>query len=355
MKIVVLSDIHIAKIWDTIDELVPKKEKFLNPNHYFRKLVGRLSSLDTLVINGDLVDYYGGSYFFRKRKSNWEIFFGILKKFKGASLLNLGNHDYRKSAYNFNIYGLEHVNLSSMVRKAYAKKIGYNQFRFLKEFDSVRVDLEKFQPIPRQFSSLPKKKILGCQKILLLNTGPDAFTRSSNLLRISDFPLMFSETPALAGLSQEEIVFLEKELFRKDAYEILIFLHGAPFFAKNKIENLTLSDKSEKKYFQWLKNNKLAFGIFFQNNWRFMQAILSSEKNIVVTTSHTHIARQYVVDKKTKVLREVSLKKINLLRENSRYIKFISTLPFGAIEEPRKIGYLTISKKNIQYKVMKDF
>ena len=83
--------------------------------------------------------------------------------------------------------------------------------------------------------------------------------------------------------------------------------------------------------------------------------LLKSKRNIVVITSHAHMANQYIIDKSTKTLCQSSLQEINKLRKNSRYIKFISTLPLGALIPSREIGYLTITESQIKYDIVKKF
>ena len=82
---------------------------------------------------------------------------------------------------------------------------------------------------------------------------------------------------------------------------------------------------------------------------------MNSNKNIIVITSHTHLSKQYILDKKLRILRDSSIDEVNSLRDNSNFIKFISTLPLGAIKPPKRIGYLEITDKKITYKVVKEF
>ena len=81
-SLIVLSDIHIAKKWDELEKVFPEKTNYLNPNKYLREVIASLKIEDTLVFNGDLVDYYYCEYS-SQNKSNWSIFFSIIKDFKG--------------------------------------------------------------------------------------------------------------------------------------------------------------------------------------------------------------------------------------------------------------------------------
>ena len=261
-------------------------------------------------------------------------------------------HDYRKSPYNFSIYGLNHVNIDKLTRKKYAKRIGFNKFRFFRELDSIRVNLRKFNPLPKRVSNAPKHFTTPTSKVLLLNTGPDALTKFNQIINPFNWPFILSQHPSSLGLHDKEIRLLENILLENGNKEIIIFLHCPPFFSKNIISSIKLSATN---YPILLIKNGLTYATFPKNNWKFIDTILKSNKNITVITSHSHIPKQYIIDKKTKVLKESSIDEINDLRKQHRYIKFISTLPLGAIRPPDKIGYLKIGDNIISYQVLKEF
>jgi hypothetical protein len=353
MKINVISDLHFAKVWDDFDKVIIKNKlnyNFLNPNEKLRHLLKKLNSKDLLIFNGDVVDYFYSDYI-KKDKSNWDLFLEVLKKYKGKYLLNLGNHDYRKKPYNFSIYGTRHVNLLKEFRKKNLNEIGFSEFRFFKELDSVSVNLEKYNPLKLNIFN-QKTHIINKNQIILLNTGQDAFTNINSFLNIFRIPFLFSNNPLSKGLLNKDINFLKNNLL-KDFKRNIIFLHNPPFFTKNKIPVLKLS---KFRYFFYLFRYGLIKGTFIKNNWKFIKTLLNSNKNIIVITSHIHYPKQFIIDKKQKILRESSLENINKHIDNNRYIKFISTIPLGVISfDYKKIGYLEITNKKINYVIIDNF
>jgi len=345
MKLYVISDTHIAEVWDKIDKEIPSRYHLLDPNKNLERAISKLDKDSFLVCNGDLIDYYYSSYL-GKGKSNWRLFFKLIKSYRGEVLLNYGNHDYRKLAYDFGIYGLRQIGLSNKIRQKYELKIGYDKFRFLQELDSIKVDEHKFNTL----SHCPHKSVIEKKfknyNILLLNTGPDAFTRKDLLFNPRYWKPMFSAHPSSRGLTQKQIRKLKQYLQGDLKKETFVFLHSPPLSSKIKIKQIKLN---KQKYWSILRKNKLIDGTFILNNQEFIETLLKSPQNLTVITSHVNFEKQYLLDKETRNLRQSNMKEINHLRFNKRYIKFISTLPLGEIEHRRNTGYLQISDKLINY------
>jgi len=353
MKIVVISDIHAAKIWDKVEKILPREANFLNPNKSFRSILRRISENkpDLLVINGDSVDYHYSSYL-EKKENNWKVFLDILEQYKGETMLNYGNHDYRSMPYNFSIQKLKHVNVSCGIRKKNGHAIGFNKFRLWKEFDSVFVNLKKFNPINSVRCHRKKSKTLSNSRILLLNTGPDAINSLSQLVNPLNWPSFFWRKDSSLGPTKKDFLRLKKELNR-DRKELLIFMHCPPFLSKNKISKIKLN---RIFYKLTLIKNKLIHDFFTRNNWKFISLLLNSNKNITVISSHSHIPKQYMINKKTKVLTEATIDQINQLRKDLGYIKFVTTLPIGSLMyNYKEVGYLEISSDKIEHKVVKNY
>lgn len=349
--IIVISDIHVSRKWDSLKNVFPKKVTYLNPNKYLRKVIAEIKKEDRVVFNGDLIDYYYSDYS-RNGGNNWKIFFDIIKKIKGRCYFNTGNHDYRKSPYNFSIYGLRHVNISNLIRKKYGKRIGFSKFRYIKELKSIEVNLEKFNPLPKKITASKKNVLTSNGELLLLNTGPDALTKFKNFFRLISWPSILSSYPASTGLSNKDIEILTKRAGEKTNRELFIFIHCPPFFARKKISPIRLSPKF---YALRMVFSGLTFTAFSKNNWPFVSQLLASKRNITVVASHSHIPKEYIVDKKSKLLKESTLEEINHLRKKSRYIKFVNTLPLGAVKPMDKIGYLRINKNKITSEIIEDF
>jgi hypothetical protein len=43
MKLTVVADIHLSKHWDELEEIIPKRIKYLNPNRYFKEVISKLT------------------------------------------------------------------------------------------------------------------------------------------------------------------------------------------------------------------------------------------------------------------------------------------------------------------------
>ena len=106
--LVVVSDMHIDKNWDLVNECVKDKTDSLNPNQELRGLVDNLNQDDdvlAVVFNGDSVDHHLGDYLnfidffkkipFEKRYSNWKLLNKILFRLNKPYYEIPGNHDYR--------------------------------------------------------------------------------------------------------------------------------------------------------------------------------------------------------------------------------------------------------------------
>ncbi len=351
MKISVISDIHIAKKWDKIEKIIPKNENFLNPNNVFKKLLSQLKRDNTLIWNWDLIDYYYSNYY-KQDKNNWDLFSKLINKFKWKILLNPWNHDYRMQAYNFSISWLDQVNINTPLRLYYKNLIKNNKFRYLWELDSILVNENNINPFLK--NNLFKKKFSTYKNtsLLLLNTGPDWLNSIISYLNPLNLINLISMHPSSLGLSNNEIILLKEELLKENKKELILFLHCPPFFSKNTIPEVKLTRFLYKIN---LIKNKLNYCIFLKNNWNFIELLMNTDRNITVVTSHTHMAKQYIINKTKKTLKESNIWEINKYRKESNYIKFISTLPLGAIWWDKKIGYLAITDDKIKYKLINKF
>ncbi|MDP3881803.1 MAG: metallophosphoesterase [Nanoarchaeota archaeon] len=349
-EIIVISDIHFAKIWDKIGNSLPKNYPYLNPNALLREIVNKIKKGQTLVINGDLVDYFFADYTSNKQ-INWNYFFATLSPCKGKVFLNTGNHDYREIPYNFSIYGLKHVNITDEARKKYLVKLGFDQFRYLKELPSIFVNKKNKKRLKDQGLEEAYSIQFPGKDLLFLSTGPDYFHRLSRIFTktfLSTF--RYLGRPCSEGLTKKQIIYLERFLAKSKSKEIIIFIHTPPFFSveKERIYSLPRSKKED------LKGDKEG-NFFIENRNEFINVLAKSNNNIIVITSHTHIPCQNILDKKNKIIRSSSIKEINKLRKSSEFVKFVGTLPIGAIEpKNKKMGYLVINDK-IKYKIMKEF
>jgi hypothetical protein len=345
-EIIVVSDVHYADVWDEIDKLIPKKYHFLNSNTYLKKIIKMIKPKQHLVINGDQVDFHYANYYPRG-KTNWTGYNKIIKKCKGKVDATFGNHDYKSHPYNLWISGINHLNISRKIQNKYLKTFTFTKFRFLGELNSFLGNVK--DKLKNQVTNFYYSSNLNKQKMIFLNSGQDVFNLFAylNPRRWSD---MFIRPPYSVGLSDKQLNFLKKELNvkkekLKKIKEHLIFLHAPPFFSPKKITPMKITKKIIS----------LNYGTFHRNSFDFVKTVMKSVKNIIVITSHNHAAKHYLIDKKKNLLLESTIEEVNKLRNDSRFVKFISTLPLGAIEPlNKKLGYLLIGKK-IEHKVIVDY
>lgn len=357
-NLIITSDLHLSEAWDHINRVIPKEHNILNPNESFRNLTESLTPNETLILNGDLVDYELADYQGKSKRSNWDILFNTLKNTNVKYLLNLGNHDFKKLALNHRILNLMRINLKEKIRKQHAKLIAHSDFRFLTEFKSF---LSFTNPIKKYFLKDHYSEANETQKLIFCNTGRDAFLKPSNFLKpyraflLLENLLTNIENSVTHGLTGRQIKFVKKELFQGEEKETFIFLHCPPFFSYKKIENAILRTENEFVYFRNLRKQNLCDGFFLFNNRRFMNAITKSQKNITVITSHIHDEKSYLLEKRNLLLNECTIEKVNEERMNPAYIKFISTLPLGHLGKiNKKIGYLNVTPKEITHHIIKE-
>jgi len=363
----VISDIHVAHSWDEINKIIKGKIRFLNPNKELKRFI-RIANKDNklagIVINGDAVDYFFQKLDIsrKRRASNWTLLYSILKDLKKPFFEVPGNHDYRREPYNYAIYGLKHVNISSWIRRKFADQIGHNNFRWLKEWSSVGVNERLFNPF-KKYKGIryPKEKKIGKFKCLFLDSGSDANIRARDWLKcLEEFFYGKRLVIELDGPKERDVNFLAKSLGDKKREDIYVFMHApiiSPF--KNRIN---------KKYQLSLTNflasaarQRIDHETIINNRERILDIFRRSNKNIIFIASHIHEAKYFLIDKDSLEARQVSLKEINKNLKNPRYIKHITTWALGEIPIERKLrkkkktGFLKITSKGIKEIVTNDF
>lgn len=335
MPLFIASDVHIAEVWSRVGAL--RLAGFVDAERNLSRLMRRVAKGDGLVLNGDVIDsraagYDGGG-------SNWDRLEALLARCTGRVFLNLGNHEYRRAPYNAGIYGLAHMGLRRGRRVA--SRVGYGRFRWLRELASIvcfsrRVDPR--YPAPR-FRS---ERWRGAE-LLFLDTGPEAYNRLRYALAPWLWRYVFADPAASWGVDDEQLAFLQERL--RGSGDLLLFLHSPPFFSSERVEGVALAPG----YFR--RTGTYRHPIFIEHNLAFMEALRSSGRNIVVITGHTHVPRQFLLDKGTGMIRSSSLAEINRLRKDSRHVKFVSLLPLGVIKPKlnRTNGYLVLDAKGFRY------
>ena len=237
--------------------------------------------------------------------------------------------------------------MSENVRKRYQERIGHCHFRWFGELGSINVNHRR----PKTLASYPGKRsyhaVWEGTELLVLETGPDAYNKTINLFKPIHWRVLFDEM-ACKGLDEEQLALLRRRL---DAGRgsILIFTHAPPLFSMEDFPPIDLSHDGRLK-------SRVSDRVFIDGNKEFLEALLQSARNITVISSHTHIPRQFLLDKHTGTLRHCDMDEFNRVRDDPRYLKFLITLPLGGVRtQNRAVGYLRLDGRGFQYVVLRDF
>lgn len=335
MPLIIAADIHVAKLWDPLAELIGEAAEFVNPNALLRELVARVKRDDLLILDGDLVDYHDAAYD-GGPETNTDLLDELLRPCKGAIACNAGNHDYRKLGYNNRFYSFWHMNLPRPACIPYADAFGLRRVRGLKELDSIRA---------RAVPTAGKKRIPELQivrrdegEIILASTGPDAFTSLTNIPWLLRHRQLFADPPVSRGLTDETFAQVSARLMA-DGGTLFLALHAPPFFATEPFPALPLTQEFPER----LERYGGRHTCFKDYRDEFLEAVSASPRNVHIITGHTHHPLQFLIDKEKKTVRSCSIQETNACRDDPRYVKMVCAPPLGAIVPPynRTVGYLS--------------
>jgi hypothetical protein len=373
-EIIVFGDVHFAKIWDDIDKILGNKLDMLNPNKELRKIVKTVNNSSNVIAainNGDSVDYFFTDYFGNKitgdRQSNWDLFNQIIGQIEKPYFEIPGNHDYRRLPYNFNFWGLKHLNISDKARKKFGDVIGHNKFRWLNEISSLSVNEKKFDPL-KKFNGFkkPVEKDFGHLHCVFLNTGSDAFVRMKNFLRYfrkiargknlqkivwrRDWRGAFSCDND--GFKIDDFKFIEK-ILGKNGKDLYFFMH-TPIINPKRSHVGREYKLNLKNLLKSIIKNDIAHEVVLNGGGKLLEKLVSvnyHKKNFVIIASHIHNAKYFLIHKDSLVAKEVTIDDLNREKDNPIFIKHLTTLSLGAIDhyvKDRKVGYLKITKDGFE-------
>lgn len=375
-ELIVFSDVHYAKNWDTIDEffrrITNRPVRYLNPNREFRRFVDMINdspNVEAVINNGDSVDYHFSNYStfteslkngdHSKRISNWELFNSIINRLKKPYLAIPGNHDYRMEAYNYAIWGTDHINLSRSERKRFRKQIGHQKFRGPLELKSILVNEKKFDPLVKSKRLLKRdERVLGKFHCVFLDNGSDAFVRPSNLLQyLAKFFRSRMISYDSVGLNKQDLDYVSLILSADTKQDILIFQHTPMINPKtsNPGQKYQLSIDSFRRVNM---KQKISYSTIFNGGGRLLNSLRNTDKNVVIVASHIHNAKYFLIDKKSLRAKEVLIRDFNTERNNPCYIKHLTTLPLGVVCRKvgsSKTGFLKISAAGFEEMVLHNF
>jgi len=207
-ELIIISDVHYAHHWDLIKREVPEWKE--NPNEKFKEFISKTNENQTIIINGDLIDYYYSDYN-GKKESNWINAKKILNQTKAKIFCIPGNHDYYNLAYNLSFKKRLHLDFPI------TKKTGFTKFRFLKEFKAACYDKKTLKNIKENYVYC-KKLDFNNKEIIMLDNGPNAITYSNIFKIIKYFKQMICQDPTALGLNNDQIEFLVKRLPMQNTY-----------------------------------------------------------------------------------------------------------------------------------------
>lgn len=367
-EIMVISDVHVAKSWDKMEEYLRDKEHFLNPNRELKKAIDIANSSKNIIAvinNGDIVDYFFANYvklfkkYPRKRDENWELYHSMIARLKKPFYETLGNHDFRIEPYNYDIYGLKHVNIPEKQRREQIRPKGHHHgFRLTYELPSI-FRTRKFNPLKYyQGFNKPQERNIGGYHCIFLNTGGDAYASVSSfgaymkkIFTTGKFGV------GVEGLKTEDIAFVQNILNNGNKVKnfkpetIYIFMH-APLISSH-------DRHLDKEYQLYLENflktaakQGLTEGTILKKADKLLEILKRSSKNIIIIASHVHFTSYFLIDKNTLKAKEGTIAELNKQRNNPRYIKQVTTWPLGAIDGSRITGYLLITPSGFKEKTI---
>ncbi len=376
-QIIVFSDSHFSKNWDTIDQCLGQtpsshSQNYLNPNQELRKFVDQMnqsSHVQAVINNGDSIDYHFSDFMSlpdllwnrqdSARTSNWDLFNGVINRLKKPYVAIPGNHDYRKEAYNYTLWGTRHVNLSDRIRKKHKHQIGHQRFRGPWELSSIMVNEKKFNPLSKgMFIKTREDMTIADFHCIFLDNGSDAFVRAGNLM---EYCKKILKTRMISfdsdGLHQEDLNYVSRVLSRNITRDILIFQH-APLINPQKSCMGKKYQLSIDRFDTLNCQQKINYSTILNGGSKLLNILRNSNKNIVLIASHIHHSKYFLIDKKTLVATEVSNKEFNKNRHRADTIKQLTTLPLGGIcpgAGGNKTGFLKVSPDGFEEKVLHTF
>ncbi len=328
-ELVIASDIHIAKAWDERSQ----KDNPANPNQELRNFLKKIPKNQTIIINGDVIEYYYTSK--EEKETNWQLFQSIIKKHNHDYILNLGNHEYWTHPYSLSFWDTNH--------KRNSKTSIENLKNISKKFESKFPNISKQLYDPENHYPFPQHHYLSKNKteLIFLDTGPDAYVQKETITNPKIWRNLLPRFLPTRGVDNQGLRLLKERLKKSNCQNILLFLHCPPFFTKSKSSKIKLNKKSYNKSMKKFHKKGFGYCTFLKNNWNIIQELNKTRKNVIVFTGHTHQSAQFMM--KDEYITSVDIQTINNNLENEKYVKFVSTLPLGLTRGKKKqLGYLKL-------------
>ena len=372
-ELIVIADIHLNRNWDVVQQYVENEIDFLNPNNQLKKLIHALnqdSNVAAVIFNGDCVDHFFSDYlgfwdFFKnlpsdERPTNWSLFHDLIKGLNKPYVQVPGNHDYRLESYNYFFWGgLLRVNVPQWLRKKVSKKIGHHSFRWFFEMKAVLVNEKRFNPL-KDLSGFeaPSYKLLGDYHCIFLNTHHDCFAKLNSFM--SSYIRFFNGHRwgvNIRGLKPSDLDFVKEALVGQNSDSFYFFMH-APMINPKQSEIGKQYKLPITNFNNMARKQKIDYGTMVDGRGELLDILRNSDKNISLITSHAHLVKYFLIDKKSLTAKEVTLEVCNQQRENPIYIKHVVTPSLGSIsnfDPNRRIGYFKITPDGFKEVILKEY
>ncbi|MDD4273522.1 MAG: metallophosphoesterase [Desulfobacter postgatei] len=375
-QIVVFSDAHVSKSWDHIAQCLGQapghKTPFLNPNRELNRFIdwiNRSPHVKAVINNGDSIDYYFSDFLclvdlfknrpHNRRPSNMDLFNQMIYRLKKPYHAIAGNHDYRREAYNYAIWGTDHINLPKSLRNKHKHDIGHHAFRGLWELSSIMVNKKGhgFDTLHRGIRT-SQGLTIGNYHCIFMDSGCDAFARAINWLKyIRQVVGARMISYDSEGFDNEELKILQGMLSTCDSQDILLFQH-TPLINPKKSRLGKTYQLSIDTFDRLRREQKLCYSTILNNGGGLLKTLRDSRKNISLVSSHTHTARYFLIEKSSLKATEVSNPEFNAHRSDPGLIKHLTTLPLGHInpkDDGNRTGFLKISPAGFKEHILHSF
>jgi predicted phosphodiesterase len=372
-ELIVIADIHLNRNWDVVQQYVENEIDFLNPNNQLKKLIHALNqdpNVAAVIFNGDCVDHFFSDYlefwdFFKnlpsgERPTNWSLFHDLIKRLNKPYVQVPGNHDYRSESYNYFFWGgLLRVNVPQRLRKKISKKIGHHSFRWFFEMKAVLINEKRFNPLKflSSFES-PSYKRLGDYHCIFLNTHHDCFAKLDSFMNsLIRFFNGHRWGVNIRGLKPSDLDFVKETLVRQNSDSFYFFMH-APMINPKQSEIGKQYRLSITNFKNKARKQKIDYCTMLDGRGELLDILRSSDKNISMITSHAHLVKYFLIDKKSLTAKEVTLDICNQQSKNPIYIKHVVTPSLGSIsifDPKRRIGYFKITPDGFKEVIVKEY
>jgi len=313
------SDLHVASIWDTIDQAMARyapdlHPHFLHPGRLLRAFVAlanRLAAsgeLDLVVFGGDLVDHVRPDAHVATSGSNVDHFLEILADLTLPCCMIPGNHDFRLHPWRPRIYPYESVAIPPRRAAAVLRRAGL--------WDALPLrtsDLRALQTTDEQGRSALSEHLeklaptgdfdidLATLRLTFLSTGRDVLPRWRSIERERIGALIRAlpgswEHPDSEGLAPAQIDRVRAAIGQDKG--AAVFFH-APLF--NPTPGVKVEDhvaridpgsredtKSATNFERKLFRSGLRQGVFFRNPAALVRTLSSAARPVAVFSGHVH-------------------------------------------------------------------